>query len=115
MKIDTYLYKNKKLVKKHLNLIAEYDKNKQYLAFYEDEDFVEITVDLEYQRTTKEHVFKLKNDSKALVRLLDINQELQLELIKCDRNKTKEKIMISYIIETEPEVLNEIIINIKNS
>lgn len=118
MKINTYLYKNKKIVAKHLNIIVSYDKNIHRFEFEEENSKIQVTFDenqIEYIRNNNEYIFKIKYDNKKTKSTIEVEgKEFLIEVIKSAYKVDKNRIYLSYIIETDIDNENEIIIEFVN-
>lgn len=118
MKINTFLYKNKKMVKKHLNINARYVKNMHRLEFKEENFQVIVTFndnEIEYIRDNQEYIFTIKCSSKKSQSFIELeDKKFEIRVIKCIYKYNTTKLYLSYILESDLDNENEIIIEILN-
>lgn len=117
-KINTYLHKNNKICKKYLNINSRYDKNMLVLIFNEEGTQVELTFseqEFKYIRKNKEYIFKIEktvDSNKCLIELNDNKKEFEIKVLELNYKYSQNIIEIEYIIETDAENKNKIIIEI---
>ncbi len=117
--INLFLYKNNKLIKNNLNIKALYDKTMQRLSFSDSEFEFQIDIlneELNFKKENEEYLFYLninKKISNSSIKLKKIGHDFKIEVLKSTYKVDKKQIYLQYCLETEPDTVNEFIIQLE--